>query len=152
MTTITLSELTAVQRETKETPTKVTIFYCHNALADLSFLNENGYIVNGIKLPCSSMIREVHLLRAFEAGADLVVLMACSPSACRYLQGSSRAAKRVARVQKMLDEIGVGGKRLAMFNIAHGDEVVAAGVIRQTIAGLKKTEEPSQFDLSGVTL
>ena len=55
------------------------------------------------------MTREVVLLRAFEAGADAVVVMVCPQDTCHYLQGNVRTAKRVTRVKKLLDEIGLDG-------------------------------------------
>ena len=58
------------------------------------------------------MIKDVYILKAFECGADGVVVIGCPTGKCKRVDGNIRAAKRVARVQKLLDEIGLGGKRL----------------------------------------
>jgi F420-non-reducing hydrogenase iron-sulfur subunit len=116
---------------------KITVFHCFNALTDTAFLDEE-YNIQDIKLPCSSMMREVVLLRAFEAGADAVVVLACPEGTCHYLQGNLRTAKRVARVKKILDEIGLDGRRLNLYNIPHGDQSAVIRIIEQTMSELAK--------------
>jgi coenzyme F420-reducing hydrogenase delta subunit len=37
---------------------------------------------------------------------------------CHYLTGNLRARKRVEYTKKILDEIGIGGDRLEMFNMS----------------------------------
>ena len=117
---------------------QICLFHCFNALGDTSFLDGADYRIQDIKLPCSSMLREVVLLRAFEAGADTVVVLACPEGSCHYLQGNLRAAKRVARVKKILDEIGLDGRRLNIHSIPHGDQSAANRIIEQTVADLVK--------------
>jgi F420-non-reducing hydrogenase iron-sulfur subunit len=113
--------------------TRIIIFHCINALDNCFFLESADYNIQSIKLPCSSLTREVVLLRAFEAGADAVVVLTCPEGSCRYLQGNLRAAKRVARVKKLLDEIGIDGRRLNLFHIQHGDRSAVQKIIDQTI-------------------
>ena len=115
---------------------RITVFHCFNALQDTASLEGSDYEIQGIKMPCSSISREVFLLRAFEAGADAVVVLVCPISACHYVEGNMRTAKRVARVKKLLDEIGIDGRRLNMFNIVRGDEAAARRIIEETVAEL----------------
>jgi F420-non-reducing hydrogenase iron-sulfur subunit len=115
---------------------RITVFHCFSALKDTASLEGSDYEIQGIKMPCSSISREVFLLRAFEAGADAVVVLVCPADSCRYVQGNIRTAKRVARVKKLLDEIGIDGRRLNMFNIVQGDESAARRIIEQTVAEL----------------
>ncbi len=82
------------------------------------------------------MTSEVYLLKAFEAGADAVIVLVCPEGSCRYMEGSIQARKRVTRVKRLLDEIGLEGRRLQIFNIAHGDEMVLGYIIKQTCSGL----------------
>jgi F420-non-reducing hydrogenase iron-sulfur subunit len=114
----------------------ITVFHCFNALNSTEFLADDSYEIKSVILPCSSLNREVVLLRAFEAGADAVVVLACPEGTCRYVQGNLRAAKRVARVKKILDEIGIGGKRLNFFNIPHNNSMAVQNIIEQTLSGL----------------
>ena len=112
---------------------KITVFHCFTAFTNSSFLEEQDYEVQSVKMPCSSATREVFLLRAFEAGADAEVVLVCPEGTCRYLQGNLRAAKRVARVKKILDEIGLDGRRLNIYNIPHGDQTVVEQILEKTL-------------------
>jgi coenzyme F420-reducing hydrogenase delta subunit len=122
---------------------KITIFHCINAfreLASLSLTRGNGFDLRTVKLPCSSMIKDVYLLRAFEAGSDAVIVLACPEGECRQVSGNLRAKKRVARVQEILDEIGIDGRRLSLFNIAPEDGEATAKIIRKTLSDLATLE------------
>ncbi len=112
---------------------KITVFHCFNAINDVTFAEGTDYELESIKLPCSSMMREVVMLKAFESGADAVVVVTCPEGACRYLQGNLRNAKRVARVKKILDEIGLGAGRLNQYSIPHGDQAMANSIIKKTL-------------------
>jgi coenzyme F420-reducing hydrogenase delta subunit len=104
---------------------RVTIFHCINVFAEGDDLPvavaADNIKINFIKLPCSSMVKDVFLLRAFEAGADVVAVLVCAEGACRYVEGNLRAKRRVKLVKALLDEIGLDGRRLALFNVTAGD-------------------------------
>jgi F420-non-reducing hydrogenase iron-sulfur subunit len=112
---------------------KISVFHCFTALNNTAFLEDKDYEVQLVKMPCSSATREVFLLRAFEAGADAVVVLVCPEGDCRFLQGNIRAAKRVARVKKILDEIGLDGRRLNIYNIPHGDQTAIDRILGKTL-------------------
>ena len=114
---------------------KVTIFHCINVFGEgdalpVAAAADNAEI-NFVKLPCSSMVKDVFLLRAFEAGADVVAVLVCAEGACRYVEGNLRAKKRVRWVKALLDEIGLDGRRLALFNVTAGDTLAAEQFIRE---------------------
>jgi coenzyme F420-reducing hydrogenase delta subunit len=67
-----------------------------------------------IRVPCSGKLQPEHLLKAFEAGADLVVVLTCSDGDCRYLEGRRRIQRRLDYVRGLLDDIGLGGARLVL--------------------------------------
>jgi len=118
---------------------KITIFHCINSLADAMTLRSAGdgeTELNFIQLPCSSMVKDVFLLRAFEAGADAVIVLVCPEGACRYVEGNLRAKRRVQRVQNVLDEIGLGSRRLSLFNVAPGDEETISRIVQDMCAEL----------------
>jgi len=57
-------------------------------------------------------------MQAFEKGADGVYVAGCLEGDCHFLKGNIRARRRVAHVKKLLEEIGIGGNRLEMFNLS----------------------------------
>jgi len=74
-----------------------------------------------IRLPCTGKVDVIHMMEAFQKGADGVYVAGCLEGECHYLTGNLRARKRVEYIKKLLDEIGVGGERLEMYNIAASD-------------------------------
>jgi F420-non-reducing hydrogenase iron-sulfur subunit len=118
---------------------KITIFHCINAFSDerSSPLSDgDNFEIRLVKLPCSSMVKDVYLLRAFEAGADAVVVLVCPERQCRYLEGNIRAKKRVERLKILLDEIDFDSRRLSIFNLAIGDDAAAAEIIQKILSEL----------------
>jgi F420-non-reducing hydrogenase iron-sulfur subunit len=115
---------------------KITLFHCINAFDDTAelFLTEKETCeIQTVKMPCSSMVKDVFLLRAFEAGSDAVVVLVCPEGQCRFLEGNIRAKKRVAWVRNLLDEIGLNGQRLSLSNISSDDKITAGQIIDDVI-------------------
>ena len=118
---------------------KITLFHCINIFFEaesLSVSEGNDYELKSVKLPCSGMIKDIFILKAFEAGADAVLVLVCPEEQCRHVQGSIRARKRVEWVQNLLDEIGLAGQRLSIANIPSGDETAVAQIIHSTLENL----------------
>jgi F420-non-reducing hydrogenase iron-sulfur subunit len=137
--TLTRSSISWLPAESKQSArAKITVFHCTNALNDIKLSESEDYEVKSIKLPCSSMTSELFLLKAFEAGADAVLVLVCPEGSCRYLEGNVRAAKRVNRIKSMLDAIGLDGCRLNIYNIPHGDQSSVDKIMDKTLADLKE--------------
>ncbi len=118
---------------------KITLFYCINAFSEETLGESNAgkdFEPNLVKMPCSGMTRDVFLMRAFEAGADAVGIFVCPEGQCRHLEGNTRAGKRVEWVRKMLDEIGLDGRRLSIFNVAPADTGAVNRAIEQITSEL----------------
>jgi coenzyme F420-reducing hydrogenase delta subunit len=118
---------------------KITLFHCINAFdgtSDLLLTGKDTCEIQTVKMPCSSMVKDVFLLRAFEAGSDAVIVLVCPEGQCRYVEGNIRAKKRVAWVRNLLDEIGLGGRRLSLSNISAGDNVAASQIIQNVLKDL----------------
>jgi len=74
-----------------------------------------------IRVPCTGKVDVIHILRSFEKGADGVYLVGCMEGDCHFNQGNFRARKRVEQVQKLLDDIGIGGERVRMYNLSSSE-------------------------------
>ncbi len=74
-----------------------------------------------IRVPCTGKVDIIHILRAFEKGADGVYVVGCMEGDCHYNEGNFRARKRVEQAAKILDKVGVGGERVKMFNLSSGE-------------------------------
>ncbi|RZB31208.1 MAG: hypothetical protein SRB2_04733 [Desulfobacteraceae bacterium Eth-SRB2] len=74
-----------------------------------------------IILPCTGKIDILHILHAFEKGADGVYVVGCMEGDCHYTTGNLRARKRIRHLQQILDTIGIGGERVQMYNLSSND-------------------------------
>lgn len=72
-------------------------------------------------LPCTGRIEESLLLKAFENGADGVMVVGCLEGDCHYISGNIRARARVQRVATILGQIGLGADRVKMYNLSAGE-------------------------------
>ena len=73
--------------------------------------------VRVLKVPCSGRLDALHLMKAFDLGADGVAIFACPEDQCHYIDGSKKAEERVAYLKKSLDVLGIGGDKLVIHNV-----------------------------------
>jgi len=94
--------------------------FCAFAAADLAGAMRLQYQPNVriIRLPCTGKVDAIHLMKAFEDGADAVFVAGCLEGECHYLEGNLRAKKRVAYVKRLLAEVQIEPERLEMFNLS----------------------------------
>ena len=97
--------------------------YCAFAAADLAGSMRLSYPTNVliVKMPCTGRVDVLYLLRAFERGADGVFVAGCLEGTCHFMEGNLQAKRRVKYAKQILDEIGVGGDRLEMYNLSSSE-------------------------------
>lgn len=74
-----------------------------------------------VLMPCTGRVDILHLLKAFEGGADVVFVAGCLEGECHYLSGNIQARKRVAKVKKDLEAMGLEPERLEMYNLSSSE-------------------------------
>ena len=74
-----------------------------------------------VRVPCSGKVDLIHILRAFEKGADGVCVLGCLEGDCHFNNGNLMARRRVEQAQKILDSIGIGGERAKMYNLSSSE-------------------------------
>jgi F420-non-reducing hydrogenase iron-sulfur subunit len=96
--------------------------YCAYTAADMAGSQRLAYPANVkiIRVPCSSKVDALHLVKAFEKGADGVYVAGCLEGDCHFKNGNIRAARLVENVQKYLEEIGIERERLEMVMMSAG--------------------------------
>ena len=72
--------------------------WCSYAGADLAGNNRLNYPadVKIIRVPCSCRVNPMFILRAFQRGADGVILCGCHPGDCHYTSGNYYTRRRMA--------------------------------------------------------
>ena len=96
--------------------------YCAYTAADMAGSQRLCYPANVkiVRVPCSGNVDAIHILKAFQKGADGVYVAGCLDGDCHFKNGNIRAAHRVDMVRNLLEEIGIEAERLAMVNMSAG--------------------------------
>ncbi len=87
--------------------------------------------VRVIQLPCSGRVDILHLLRAFEDGADGVYVAGCLEGDCHFLTGNLKARRKVEYVKGVLSQLGLEPERIEMFNMSSAEGPRFAEVARE---------------------
>jgi F420-non-reducing hydrogenase iron-sulfur subunit len=124
--------------------------YCAFAAADLAGAMRLQYPPNVriVKLPCTGKVDALHLMKAFEDGADGVFVAGCLEGQCHYLEGNLRAKKRITYVKRLLEEVGIEGERVEMFNLSSAMGGRFAEIVEEmteTVKALGPTYISKQF-------
>jgi coenzyme F420-reducing hydrogenase delta subunit len=117
-------------------PGRVLLLHCaEGGRKSLSRMAELGYTlrpeVRAWELPCAGRIDELLLMEALEKGFSAVLVIACRPANCRYLEGNLRAEKAVRRLRRLLAEAGISGRFVDIVFAAPDEGRRLAGLIRE---------------------
>jgi coenzyme F420-reducing hydrogenase delta subunit len=67
-----------------------------------------------IRLPCSGRIDPLFVLKAFERGADGVIVSGCHPADCHYSTGNYHARRRFTVFRELAAFLGIDPRRLTL--------------------------------------
>jgi F420-non-reducing hydrogenase iron-sulfur subunit len=73
-----------------------------------------------VKVACLGRLHPGLILKAFELGADGVVLLGCPPDDCHYEFGMAQAKEVFAQTIKLLNLLGIDRQRLALLEMPLG--------------------------------
>ena len=105
-----------MQDVTKEYSPNIVAFccnWCSYAGADLAGSSRLSYPPNVkiIRVPCSCRVNPMFVLKAFQRGADGVILCGCHPGDCHYVTGNYYTRRRMALLFSFLDYLGIERER-----------------------------------------
>jgi coenzyme F420-reducing hydrogenase delta subunit len=92
---------------------KVVCFSCKFSwgyLTDEDTLSRK--IANWVPLICTGKIDATHVLDAFRAGADGILILGCPEGDCHYQDGNYEAKKRVYLIRRLLESVGIEKERI----------------------------------------
>ena len=109
----------------KEFEPEIVAFCCHYCAytaADMAGSKRISYPANVkiIRVPCTGKVDAIHIMKAFEKGADGVYVAGCLEGDCHFKNGNIRARYRVEHVQEILEELGWEKERVEMINMSAG--------------------------------
>ena len=71
-----------------------------------------------LRVMCSGRVDPSFILRAFQLGADGVLIAGCHPGDCHYQEGNFKALRRVLLLRRILRDFGIDERRLRLEWIA----------------------------------
>lgn len=122
---------------------KIVGFCCERHGMDAAVLSarsgkQTDASVRLVQVPCTGRVDGIHLLKAFEDGADAVFVLGCLEKNCYYDTGSIEGRKRVNYVKQMLTEVGIENERLEMINAASTNAWAYPEIVSKMVQVAKK--------------
>jgi len=114
--------------------------YCAYSSADLAGSMRIQYPPNIriIRTPCTGRLETEYFLKAFERGADGVLVAGCLEGGCHFIEGNLCAKRRVQYIRDMVAEIGLEKERLCMVNVSAAMARPLAEAIREMVETVRK--------------
>ena len=91
-----------------------------------------------IRLPCTGRIDALFILKAFERGADGVIVSGCHPADCHYTSGNYHARRRFTLAREILSFLGVDERRITFSWVSASEGGKWAEVVDSTTARVRQ--------------
>ncbi len=102
-----------------------------------------------IRAPCSSRISPLFIIKAFERGADGVIVSGCHPGDCHYSTGNYYARRRFAVFGELLDFLGVDAGRVTFSWVSASEGTKWQQVVNDTAARVRALGPFHQYPSRG---
>jgi len=122
---------------------KVLVFccnWCSYAGADLAGVSRLQMPSNFrvIRVMCSARVDPDFVLRAFQKGADGILVAGCHPADCHYIGGNYRTRRRMALLRMLIKQFGLDKDRLQLEWISAGEGEKFQQTIRSFTAKIQE--------------
>jgi len=91
-----------------------------------------------VRVSCLSRINQGLILKAFELGADGVLLLGCEPGNCHFDIDAGLVAQEYEKTRRVLRLLGMGEERLVLCHMSRGD---GSGFVRQVKSFITEIEQ-----------
>lgn len=114
--------------------------WCTYAGADLAGTSRMQYAPNVriIRLPCAARIDVLLILKAFEQGADGVIVSGCHPGDCHYTSGNLSARRRFAIFHRLIEYLGLDMRRLQFSWVSAAEAIKWVKLVNDLTASLRQ--------------
>lgn len=122
---------------------KILVFccnWCSYAGADLAGVSRLQMKPNFrvIRTMCSGRVDPEFILRAFQKGADGILVAGCHLGDCHYIGGNYRTRRRIALLKYLIKQFGLNPDRLALEWISAGEAQRFASTVNGFIEKIEK--------------
>jgi len=114
--------------------------WCTYAAADIAGTSRIHYPANVriVRVMCSGMVDPIYILKAFEMGADGVLVAGCHEIDCHYLNGPLKCDAMFEKLKRVVNTLGLEDERLRREMISTSESPIFAQVIEEMVEQLKK--------------
>ncbi|MBM3744453.1 MAG: hydrogenase iron-sulfur subunit [Acidobacteria bacterium] len=115
--------------------------WCSYAGADKAGAAQSAYPpnVNVVRVMCTGRIEPQWIFRAFEVGADGVLILGCHAGDCHYKEGNYRCTQRHRLLLRLLRQFGIEEERCRLDYVSAGEGerfVQVVGEMTETVRAL----------------
>jgi F420-non-reducing hydrogenase iron-sulfur subunit len=108
--------------------------WCSYAGADLAGTTrvKHRADVRIVRVPCSGRVDVAFIMKAFERGADGVIVGGCHPGECHYMTGNYTTRRRMFVLRELLGFVGIEPERLQVIWCSAAEGSKWAEVVEDT--------------------
>jgi len=91
-----------------------------------------------VRVACTGRLSPDHLLEAFRAGADGVLVLGCHPQDCHYRSGNLRARALITLTARLLASVGLPAERLRLEWVSASEDQRLVQVVHEFTAAIRE--------------
>lgn len=99
-----------------------------------------------VRLPCSSRVNPLFIIKALQRGADGIIVSGCHTGDCHYTTGNYYARRRFAILHDLLDFMGLEKERVQFSWVSASEGTKWQSVVNEVTERVR-TLGPSKTDL-----
>jgi coenzyme F420-reducing hydrogenase delta subunit len=121
--------------------------WCTYAGADLTGTSRIKYAPNVriVRFPCTGRIDYNLVLKAFERGADGVIVSGCHPNDCHYTSGNFHARRRWIVFKQMMEYMGIDMRRVKFSWVSAAHPPPWADVVNTKVQEIRSLGPSMEF-------
>ena len=114
--------------------------WCTYAGADLAGTSRIKYASNVriVRFPCTGRIDYMLILKAFQNGADGVIVSGCHPNDCHYTSGNFHARRRWIVFNSLMEFLGFDRRRMYFSWVSAAEGAKWADLVNEVVADVRK--------------
>ncbi|MFZ5942967.1 MAG: hydrogenase iron-sulfur subunit [Bacillota bacterium] len=114
--------------------------WCSYAGADLAGTSRMKYPANIriVRVMCSGRVEPTLILKAFQQGADGVLVSGCHPGDCHYVDGNIKTLRRTPLIAKLLTQIGIEPERFKQVWVSASEGEKFGKIVEQMVEDIRK--------------
>ncbi len=113
--------------------------WCSYPAADAAGVSRLQYPANIriVRVTCGGRVTTAMVLKAFELGADGVLVATCHFEDCHYMFGAKRAAEAYKVTEKLVEMVGIESERLRLEQISAAEAPKFAKVVKELVEAVR---------------